>query len=1092
MSDVFISYVEEDADVVEPLAQALTESGYSCWHYRRDSTPGTSYLTQITDAISGAKVVLLVLSPQTLDSFQVDKEINYAHECNKPFLPVVRDLAWGEFQRRRPTWHMAIGTTVAIPLPTEGITALLPRLIAGLRSIGLGVSNAPVPAPVVAMPVVGPMESAPVTRPIPARLPLTAPVAAPGALPSRAALVGRAEELRFLQEQYNAVAAGLGGRLIFICGEPGVGKTRLAQELGLYAWGQGGLFLEGTYLRDGTAPYGPWIDVLRPSVRGLARQVRERLANLYGAELSVLFPELDLEYGPFATAARSPEEQRRRLFDGLAELVGALASQQPLVLLLNDLQWSPGLAELIHLSRHWSGVRALVIGTFREQELKAQPALMRDWAELNRSRLAIQVSLQPLAEAESTQLIAGYFGAEPAAQLREIVHRRTRGNVFFIEEVLRSLVETGAVQASTTGWKVVNLGSITIPESIKVVVEERVAGLGGAGREILAQAAVLGQEFSFPALQRLTGRSEEELLDVVERAVTARLLVDRSLAGEERFAFADDQVQEVLHGALSPLRRRRLHLRAGQTLEAWYAGQLDAHVEELAYHFREANDAEKALEYTLQAAEQAYDRAIWERASQQFEAALALLDAWAQEQSKQAHVLERLSYLDAMLARPGLHHAERALALHVELGDLQKSARFHRLVAASWYSGMAGEANFDKAFPHLEAAVELLADAPDCAEKSYAYSWLTFGLTWGKLELERAHSCGVKALDLARRVGDLEAAAHAETYLALTLAYRGDLKAAEEQAEQSWTTALRGNDPWIGVLAAFFPLVFWPWRNDRAWIEQWQERYRGHRERTHVGRFDRPAHGLWALAAALTGTAPLARRALTQSQEASARDPDHWPYFEYLAGSAHAILGDLDPADRRFSQAQFASETGGYQAFIVESAAHRARFLLARSAVAEAEVVLNRGYTLARARKSVVQELNLAPLLCELHVMAKCPSTAEPYLERAREILAQPQRWSGLAAAVQRAEGVLATAKQDWVEAEHAFAQALETERAHGFRYNVAHILGPWAELYLQRDEPGDRERGLEKLDQALAIFEQCAAMKDIEKVLARRTEVAV
>ncbi|MBI3966869.1 MAG: protein kinase, partial [Chloroflexi bacterium] len=135
MSDVFISYVEEDTDIVEPIARGLTEAGYSCWHYTKDSIPGTSYLAQITAAIARAQVVLLVLSERTLDSFQVDKEISFAHESNKPFLPIVRDLAWSDFQRRQPTWRLAIGTTVAIPVPPGGVETIVPRVLEGLRRL---------------------------------------------------------------------------------------------------------------------------------------------------------------------------------------------------------------------------------------------------------------------------------------------------------------------------------------------------------------------------------------------------------------------------------------------------------------------------------------------------------------------------------------------------------------------------------------------------------------------------------------------------------------------------------------------------------------------------------------------------------------------------------------------------------------------------------------------------------------------------------------------------------------------------------------------------------------------------------------------
>ncbi|MBI3966599.1 MAG: toll/interleukin-1 receptor domain-containing protein, partial [Chloroflexi bacterium] len=247
MSDIFISYVEEDADVVESLAQGLIEAGYSCWYYQRSSLPGASYLQQISDALSQAKVVLLVLSPQTLDSHQVDKGISFAHESNKPFLPITRNLAWGDFQQRRPTWRLAVGTSVAIPIPPDGVAAIHTRIVDGLRGLGIiprGVVAAPQPARsnVSSASTHTGLDSylapaAPLLSSAPSGL--VQPRAAPDALPGRTAFVGRTKELEFLRTEYEAVAAGQGGRLVLISGESGVGKTRLAQEVGLYAWRKG-------------------------------------------------------------------------------------------------------------------------------------------------------------------------------------------------------------------------------------------------------------------------------------------------------------------------------------------------------------------------------------------------------------------------------------------------------------------------------------------------------------------------------------------------------------------------------------------------------------------------------------------------------------------------------------------------------------------------------------------------------------------------------------------------------------------------------------------------------------------------------------
>src|SRR5262249_36053315 len=158
-------------------------------------------------------------------------------------------------------------------------------------------------------------------------------------------------------------------------------------------------------------------------------------------------------------------------------------------------------------------------------------------ADLNRARLVTPIALPPLVEAQTVQTVAATFGEPAALQLGEQVHRATRGNAFFVEEVLRSLVESGAVRLGEQRWEVVDPAGVVLPESVKLAVEERVARLGDAAREVLILGAVLGKEFLLPVLLALSGQEEDAVLDQVERALEARLLVDKTVGREDRFGF---------------------------------------------------------------------------------------------------------------------------------------------------------------------------------------------------------------------------------------------------------------------------------------------------------------------------------------------------------------------------------------------------------------------------------------------------------------------------------------------------------------------------------------------------------------------------
>ncbi len=137
MRDIFFSYVEEDVDIAEQIAQGLEAVGYTTWHYTRDSLPGVSYLLQTGQAIEQSHAVVLVISPHALGSQQVTREVQRAHECGKPFIPVLRDITHAKFQTRQEEWRQAVGAAVSIPIPPEGASIILSRIIAGLKALDI-------------------------------------------------------------------------------------------------------------------------------------------------------------------------------------------------------------------------------------------------------------------------------------------------------------------------------------------------------------------------------------------------------------------------------------------------------------------------------------------------------------------------------------------------------------------------------------------------------------------------------------------------------------------------------------------------------------------------------------------------------------------------------------------------------------------------------------------------------------------------------------------------------------------------------------------------------------------------------------------
>ena len=141
MSDVFISHVEEDADTVLDIVRSLEAAGYTTWSYERDSYPGLDYLDQVERAIEGCNALIVLISPDSLGSQQVEDEVKWAREQRKYFLPVLKGITWAEFQNRRPKWRMALGIATAVSIPAEGVGVILPRIIRGLGALGVRAST---------------------------------------------------------------------------------------------------------------------------------------------------------------------------------------------------------------------------------------------------------------------------------------------------------------------------------------------------------------------------------------------------------------------------------------------------------------------------------------------------------------------------------------------------------------------------------------------------------------------------------------------------------------------------------------------------------------------------------------------------------------------------------------------------------------------------------------------------------------------------------------------------------------------------------------------------------------------------------------
>jgi DNA-binding CsgD family transcriptional regulator/tetratricopeptide (TPR) repeat protein len=622
-----------------------------------------------------------------------------------------------------------------------------------------------------------------------------------------AGFVGRERELTTLGARLDGAADGDGG-VVLVAGEAGIGKTRLLRELSARAGDRGWYVLAGrAYESEGMPPYLPFVEALRAHVRTcpvarLRAQVGHGAAEI-GAlvwDLREHLPDLAAEAAQGSwTASREPsfsesQTNRYRLFEAVADLLLAVAatSTPGLLLLLDDLHWAdrPTLLLLEHLARRVSGARLLAVAAYREEEGDRPRPLADTLATLRRERLAVRVRLSGLALDEVGALVAALLPPQAdAPDLARSLHEQTDGSPFFVEEMVRHLVETGALEATSARVPNAAAGAAGVPEGVREVIASRLARLSPASRQILACAAVLGREFEPAVLARTAGVDDEALLAALEEGVAARVLVEAPEAQggpaiEPAYAFNHALTRQVVYAELLLARRRRLHLRAAEAIEAVYAHELGAHVAALAGHYRLAGGpaGERAITYSLRAGDQAAAVFAWEEAALHWEAALESLErrdvaasvagkAVAPVPAERVQRCELLLKLGDAQARAGdLAQARetfrRAAAAARRFARDEDPGEGGALLARAalglggrfvWAWAAMGD---DRPVELLEEALAALGPAQESL-RARLLARLSTAIPRGNDTFVRRGELSAEAVALARRVGDREALAYA-------------------------------------------------------------------------------------------------------------------------------------------------------------------------------------------------------------------------------------------------------------------------------------------------------------------------------------------
>jgi DNA-binding SARP family transcriptional activator/predicted ATPase len=576
------------------------------------------------------------------------------------------------------------------------------------------------------------------------------PPATPPAVPPPAAgdgeLVGREEPLARLDAILAGTAAGH-GRLVLVAGEPGVGKTRLAEEvarhaatLGLRAvWGR---CFEG----EGAPAFWPWVQVVRALLADVPPGELDAVLGRSGGELSQLLPELkERVVGLEPPAVVDLEEARFRLCQAVTKLLGRLADDRTLLVVLDDLHWADvgSLRLLVVLAGQLKRIRLVVLGTYRDIEVVAGQPLAEALGALAREPVVERMPLRGLGRPGVARLIATATGSRPVEGLVRAVHERTEGNPFFVTELLRLLRSEGDLQADDA----LTAAQHEIPVGVRDVLRRRLARLPEQTNAVLLVAAVVGREFDLDLVETVTGLDEDRALNAVEAAVMVGLVVeDEQAVGRYRFAHA--LVGETIYEEVSRARRVRLHARVAQALLDLHGPGDPEHALELAHHWWAAASVtgpSAALPHVVAAADHAMARLAYEQAEQQLRRALQLLESMP----------------------PSGERTRREFGVQVQLGNLL---------------GQLSDPGTPEAAAAFGRAGELAAEVADDPAAVPAFAGV-HGVYTTRAEHDRARALAERVLDGAQRSNDPQALLAGHVLLGRTLVLQGELVAARDHLE---------------------------------------------------------------------------------------------------------------------------------------------------------------------------------------------------------------------------------------------------------------------------------------------------------------------
>jgi predicted ATPase/DNA-binding SARP family transcriptional activator len=888
---------------------------------------------------------------------------------------------------------------------------------------------------------------------------------------STGAFVGRVAELEMLRSGLDQ-AFHRQGRLFLLVGEPGIGKSRLAEELAHDATARGAQVVVGRAWEAGGAPaYWPWVQSLRALVRATADSDLRNALGVGAGELAELLPELRERMAEIPLPnERDPETARFRLFEAVSSLLVRAGRQRPVLLILDDLHAAdePSLLMLRFVARELAQARVLVLAAYRDVDPTPTDPLTMTVTELLREPATQALHLSGLRKDDVASFIELVSGEAASNELISTIHEETEGNPLFVGEIVRLLAAEGRLDDSSR---------VPIPQSVRDVIARRLRHLSEECNRILVLASVLGREFNIDVLAQMADRSEDELLATLDGAMSARV-VSEIPGSPARLRFAHILIRDTLYENVTFVRRLQLHRLAVAALEPLYGSDAGPHLAELALHAVAGGQFEKGIDYARPAGDHALALLAYEEAARLY--ALALDALSLSEQPDEATRCELLLSLGEAEGRAGNTAAAREAFLHASdlARQLGRPHEFGRAVIG--YGGRlvwARAGQDERLVPLFEEALETLAER-DVQLRVRLLARLS-GALRDELSRERRDSLSREAVELARRTNDLGALAYALDGRGAAIFGPDTLSECLDVADEliKVGTRIRGDRERVahGLFLRFVAkMTLGDVAEATADLDAEEQLACQLRQPSHLWQVQASRTMLALATGQLEQAEPLAAAAFAFGERAH---PEfavpqytlHLYAIAELRGQIDASLDDRvrDLARRYPSRAVFAAFVA--HAHVCQGRLDEAEKLLSNLAGNEFSAFnFDMEWLLATA---LLAEIAVA-LGAKDH-MATLYRLISPWGHL--NVVDVPEGARGSAA---RYLGLLATGLTRWVKAERHYEFALAMNARTGARPWHALTQQDYAHLLLERDAQGDKERATQLLHEATATFHELGMIR--------------